>query len=156
MVETGTATAGPQVTAASGRTEWSDSLGLKIPIVSRQVNLIPGSVDVAKEFALEGHLHSGWGSRSLAWRIFLGLLPTNGEEGDAIKLEWVRQTRAMRQKWADLERSMSLIAIAAKQKNFNPLAPKKDNNDEKGQLEKEMKDLIKQDVSRTLQEFSYF
>ena len=52
---------------------------------------------------------------------------------------------------------MSLLAIAQSNKNFNPLAaPKKNANDEKAQLEKEMKDLIRQDVSRTLQEFDYF
>lgn len=35
------------------------------------------------------------------------------------------------------------------------MAPKP-KTDEKSELEKEMKDLIKQDVSRTLQEFNYF
>jgi len=59
----------------------------------------------------------------------------------------------MRKSWADLERSMSLIAIAQQNKKFNPLAPPKVDKDEKIVLEKEMKDLIKQDVSRTLQEF---
>ena len=62
----------------------------------------------------------------------------------------------MRQKWADLERSMSLIAIAQSNKKFNPLAPPKETKDEKTVIEREMKDLIKQDVSRTLQEFQYF
>ena len=72
------------------------------------------SVDVAREIALEGHLLAGWGSRSLPWRIFLGLLPvTQGIESDAVKVSWVRETRAARKKWAELEKSMSLIAIAA-------------------------------------------
>jgi len=62
---------------------------------------------------LEGHLLQGWGSRSLAWRIFLGLLPVDQEKaGETIKVGWVKETRAMRKTWADLERSMSLIAIA--------------------------------------------
>lgn len=52
----------------------------------------------------------------------------------------------MRKTWADLERSMSLIAIAQQKKNFNPLAPPKVEKDEKNVLEREMKDLIKQDV----------
>jgi len=53
------------------------------------MNAVPESVEVAKEFALEGHLHAKWGSRSLAWRIFLGLLPVSGEI-DVIKVEWVK------------------------------------------------------------------
>ena len=133
-----------QLQAAAGRTDWSDSLGLKISNLSRQINLLPDSVDVAKEFSEQGHLHFKWGSRSLAWRIFLGLLPVDqGIEADAIKVAWARETRAMRKKWADLEKSMSLIAIAASKKNFNPLAPPKADNDEKSVAEKEMKDLIK-------------
>ena len=51
---------------------------------------------------------------------------------------------------------MSLIAIAKQTKNFNPLAPVKTEKDDKATQEKEMKDLIKQDVSRTLQEYQYF
>ena len=51
---------------------------------------------------------------------------------------------------------MSLIAIAQQKKNFNPLAPIKADKDDKATAEKEMKDLIKQDVTRTLQEFDYF
>ena len=51
---------------------------------------------------------------------------------------------------------MSLIAIASKTKNFNPLAPPKEDNDIKAVQEREMKDLIKVDVHRTLQEFDYF
>ena len=45
---------------------------------------------------------------------------------------------------------MSLLAIAQTNKNFNPLAPPKVDKDEKTVIEREMKDLIKQDVSRTL------
>ena len=98
----------------SNRTDWSESLGLKIPIISRQINSIPDSIDVAKEFSQQGHLLSGWGSRSLAWRIFLGLLPVvEGLDGGAVKVNWVRDVRAMRKKWGELERSMSLIAIAS-------------------------------------------
>ena len=112
---------------------------------------MPDSIDVAREFSEQGHLHSGWGSRSLAWRIFLGLLPVDQQiDADSSKIKWVRETRAMRQKWADLERSMSLIAIASANKKFNPLAPPKATNDDKSTAEKEMKDLIKQDVYRTL------
>lgn len=123
----------------------------------RQVSNLPDSFEVAKEVALEGELLSHWGSRSLAWRIFLGLLPTDAsKDGDAVRIEWVKATRAMRQKWATLEKSMSLIAIASKNKNFNPLAPPKVEQDDKSMQEREMKDLIKQDVSRTLQEFAYF
>ena len=77
-------------------------------------------------------------------------------ESDALKQRWVRETRATRTKWAELERSMSLIAIAQQKKNFNPLAPIKADKDDKATAEKEMKDLIKQDVTRTLQEFDYF
>lgn len=51
---------------------------------------------------------------------------------------------------------MSLIAIAQSNKKFNPLAPPKVEKDDKATAEREMKDLIKQDVSRTLQEFNYF
>ena len=132
-------------------------MSLKMPIVSRQVNSIPDSIDVAREFSQQGHLLTGWGSRSLAWRIFLGILPVReGVDGDAVKVNWVRIVRAQRKKWAELEKSMSLIAIASQNKKFNPLAPPKANEDEKTVAEKEMKDLIKQDVSRTLQEFPYF
>ena len=98
-----------------------------------------------------------WGSRSLAWRIFLGLLPVvSGIDGDAMKIAWVRETRAARAKWAALEKSMSLIAIAQQTKNFNPLAPIKADKDDRATMEREMKDLIKTDVSRTLQEFEHF
>ena len=107
--------------------------------------------------SIEGGLLQRWGSRSLAWRVFLGLLPVdNGLDGDALKQCWVRETRATRAKWAELERSMSLIVMAKQQKNFNPLAPPKADKDDKATAEKEMKDLIKQDVTRTLQEFQYF
>lgn len=146
-----------QLTAAPDRTDWSGSLGLKVPQLTRQVNQISDSLDVAREISLEGHLLSGWGSRSLAWRIFLGLLPVDSQTPtDQVKLGWVRETRKMRQKWADLEKSMSLIAIAQQNKKFNPLAPVKMDKDDKSVTEREMKDLIKQDVSRTLQEFNYF
>ena len=114
----------------SNRTEWSKTLGLKITNLLRQIKTVPDSVEVAKELALEGHLHTKWGSRSLAWRIFLGLLPVSGEV-NAIKVEWVKQTRAIRQKWVALEKSISLIVIAKQTKNFNPLAPPKVVNDEK-------------------------
>ena len=145
------------LTAANNRTDWSDTLGLKVPKLNRQVNDIPDSLDAAKEFSLQGHLLTGWGSRSLAWRIFLGLLPVDQHlDGQSTKQIWVRETRASRKKWADLEKSMSLINIAKQQKNFNPLAPPKLQQDDKATAEKEMKDLIKQDVSRTLQEFNYF
>lgn len=77
------------IQTASDRTEWSSTFGLKIPTLLRQMNSVPESVEVAKEFALEGHLHAKWGSRSLAWRIFLGLLPVSGEI-DVIKAEWVK------------------------------------------------------------------
>ena len=145
------------LSAATGRTDWTESLGLKIPILTRQVNSIPDSIEVAKEVSLQGHLLQRWGSRSLAWRIFLGLLPvTPGVDGESLKVQWVRETRAQRTRWAALEKSMSLIAIAQQTKNFNPLAPAKTSQDDKASAEKEMKDLIKQDVSRTLQEFNYF
>ena len=36
-----------QLTAATDRTEWSSTLGLKVPQLIRQVNQIPDSVDVA-------------------------------------------------------------------------------------------------------------
>lgn len=94
--------------------------------MSRQLNSIPDSIDVAREFSNQGHLLTGWGSRSLAWRIFLGLLQVrDGLDGEAVKVNWVKQMRAMRKKWADLEKSMSLIAIASANKKFNPLAPPK-------------------------------
>lgn len=73
-----------------------------------------------------------------------------GIDSDALKVKWVAETRALRAKWAILEKSMSLIAIAKQTKNFNPLAPAKADKDDKTTQEKEMKDLIKQDVSRTL------
>ena len=61
------------------------------------MNQIPDSLDVAQEISLEGHLLSGWGSRSLAWRIFLGLLPVDSSAaGESVKVGWVRETRAMR------------------------------------------------------------
>jgi len=82
-------------------------------MISRQVNSLPDSLEVAKEVSLEGGLLQRWGSRSLAWRVFLGILPVEADaEGDAVKERWVRETRAIRTKWAELERSMSLIAIA--------------------------------------------
>ena len=112
--------------------------------VIRQVSNLPDSFEVAKEVALEGELLSHWGSRSLAWRIFLGLLPTDpNKDGDTVRAEWVKATRAMRQNWASLEKSMSLIAIASKNKKFNPLAPPKIDQDDKSMQEREMKDLIK-------------
>ena len=101
-----------QLQAASGRTDWSDSLNLKMATLTRQVNSLPDSIEVAREVSVEGGLLQRWGSRSLAWRVFLGLLPVDIEDGDALRLAWVRVTRASRAKWAELERSMSLIAIA--------------------------------------------
>ena len=131
-----------------------------MPTLIRQINSLPDSIEVAREVSIEGGLLQRWGSRSLAWRVFLGLLPVdsaNTDDGNAMRLAWVNTTRASRAKWAELERSMSLIVIAKQTKNFNPLAPPKAaEKDDKATQEKEMKDLIKQDVSRTLQEFDHF
>lgn len=45
----------------------------------------------------------------------------------ALKLQWVKQTRLMRDKYAELQKSLSIKAImaeqAAKKVVFNPLAP---------------------------------
>ena len=139
---------------ASGRTDWSETLGLKISALQRQINSVPDSLEVAKGLSQEGQLLARWGSRSLAWRIFLGLLPTvttsvqgNGSAGsdtttpnEVTKVQWVKRTREIRQKWADLEKSISLKVIAQTTKNFNPLAPQK--ADESLQADKEMKALI--------------
>ena len=133
-------------------------MALKVPTLTRQVKNLPGSIDTAKELSLEGQLLNKWGSRSLAWRIYLGLLTysENTDDAHAVHQTWVSQTRAWRKSWAELEKSISLIAIAQKTKNFNPLAPPKVEKDDKASQEREMKDLIKQDVNRTLQEFDYF
>ena len=95
---------------------------------------MPDSIDVAREVSIEGGLLQCWGSRSLAWRVFLGLLPVSAvdsTDGNVVRLQWVKSTRATRDHWIKLERSMSLIAIAQKTKNFNPLAPMKADKDEK-------------------------
>ena len=76
---------------------------------------MPDSIDVAREVSIEGGLLQRWGSRSIAWRVFLGLLPVGKEaitDGDAMRLQWVKSIRASRNNWIKLERSMSLIAIA--------------------------------------------
>lgn len=41
---------------ASGRTDWSDTLNLKMPTLTRQVNSLPDSIDVAREVSIEGGL----------------------------------------------------------------------------------------------------
>ena len=70
----------------------------------------------------------------------------------------MKQTKEYRKKHADLQHSLSIKALAAQiPVGFNPLAPApvKKTNDT-GFIEKEMKDMIKQDVDRTLQEHNYF
>ena len=45
-----------QLQPASGRTDWSDSLNIKLATLTRQVNSLPDSIDVAREVSIEGGL----------------------------------------------------------------------------------------------------
>ena len=68
------------------------------------------------------------------------------------------ETKAHRKKHADLHHSLSIKALAAQiPAGFNPLAPAPvQKKNDSGFIEKEMRDMIKQDVDRTLQEHNYF
>ena len=73
----------------------------------------------------QGKLLETWGTRSLAWRIFLGVLSDgSGLSPDQIKTKWVTETKVYRKKHADLHHSLSIKALAAQiPAGFNPLAP---------------------------------
>jgi hypothetical protein len=115
---------------------------------------------MGRELTIEGTLYEQWGSRSLPWRIFLGLLQdcphSDADAEEPTRVSWVKATKQHRKKWQELEQSLSLKAIIAKNKVFNPLAPPSTKTDTKATEEREMRDLIKTDVRRTLQEYDYF
>ena len=121
--------------------------------IHRNLSNLSHSIENAQELASEGTLFQHWGSRSLPWRFFLGVLTPqvpDGEEASELETRklWVRQTKEHRKKFANLQESLSLKAMISKNVMFNPLAPQP-KKDEGGYKEKEMKDLIRQDVERT-------
>jgi hypothetical protein len=104
------------------RTEWSLSIGLRLAAIRDQLLNPLESVRRAKELSSEGDLLSEWGSRSLPWRFYLGLLDVDVPDSDDIgsfssmqnmrlKMQWVKQTREMRSKFADLQQSLSIKAM---------------------------------------------
>ena len=93
------------------RTEWSDTLGLRIPLLKDQLQNPIESIRIGRNLSTEGQLLQHWGSRTLPWRLYLGLLDTYIPEtydGDIysdnlnLKVQWVRQTKAYRQQFAAL------------------------------------------------------
>lgn len=109
--------------AAQNRTDWSAHLSLKMNQIKRQLSDVESSVELARELAKEGALLDRWGSRSLAWQIFLGLLPSRPTGQAPLKVEWVQRVRAQRANWNKLEESLSIKAMMQQNKFFNPLAP---------------------------------
>ena len=56
------------------RTDWSDCLSLRLERVERTIENLPSGIQMSFEAASDGVLLETCGSRTLPWRIFLGLL----------------------------------------------------------------------------------
>jgi len=104
--------------------------------------------DLSKDMSLVqgGVLFDIYGSRSLPWRIYLGLLSADPRN-------WPQELAKSRKVFAELLRSYSVKEKLVNDKNFNPLA---NLNNPELRKEREIRDIIKADVLRTCQEFEYF
>lgn len=93
------------------------------------------------------------GSRTFCWRLFLGIIP---EEKNFVK--WVDCIKVERQKFYTKQEELKIT----KNKNldpkiFNPLATTTQNNPWTDLFkDKEMRELITQDIDRTNQEYDFF
>jgi hypothetical protein len=58
----------------SARTDWSDKLAMRVPRIKSQLKELPNNIEKALNLCNDGLLLDMFGSRSLPWRIFLGLL----------------------------------------------------------------------------------
>ena len=77
--------------SSSNRTDWSDTLGLELTVLQSSLENLKESIKKAHDLCNEGTLLQQWGSRSLPWRIFLGLLSsgTESESDEEIRLRWI-------------------------------------------------------------------
>jgi len=88
-------------------------------------------------------------------------LSSEASNGSSLTETWVRETREHREEYKRKQETLSIKAIAAQKaankQVFNPLAPPSViEKDPEAMREKEMRELVKQDVDRTCQEFAYF
>lgn len=76
---------------------------------------MPESVEKALNLCNDGLLLDIYGSRSVPWRIFLGLLNTDSTK-------WSKELALQRKNYSDLLEKYSIKSLS-KNKQFNPLAP---------------------------------
>jgi len=109
-------------------------------------------VEGFKDLSSKGELLKA-GSRTFAWRLFLGLVP---EEKNFAK--WVSQIRQKRLEF--YKKSEELHITKNKDldpKIFNPLAVHIENNPWNDMFkDKETREVITQDIDRTSQEYEFF
>ena len=55
-------------------TDWANSHPLNLKIVNSTIEELPRAFDQAPQAASKGEILNTFGTRSLPWRIFLGLL----------------------------------------------------------------------------------
>ena len=131
----------------SQRTDWTSTMALDASKIENFLCKL-SAADLARDMSL---VHSGvlldiYGSRSLPWRIYLGLLSENPSN-------WASELAKSRKVFSDRLKGQSVKEKLAVDKNFNPLA---NLGSVELKKEREMRDLIKADVLRTCQEFEYF
>jgi len=102
-----------------------------------------------KEAATDCQLLSIFGSRSIAWRCFLGLIPSGEKSKITWQSCWVTQTRKSRQEYSEKQKLLSIKVMAKNNKKsltaFNPLAvapPKNSEANSAQESEKAMRQLI--------------
>ena len=111
----------------------------------RQTYLTSFNFEHCRSLALTGDA-VGTGSRTFAWRLFLGVIP---EEGDLSK--WVEAIRKAR---GDYYRKTEDLRIVKNKeldpRFFNPLAAATENNPWNNLFkDKDVRELIVQDIDRT-------
>jgi len=129
------------------RTDWTNSMRLDANKIENFLFKLTDS-DLSRDISLVqgGVLQDIYGSRSLPWRIYLGLLSANPNN-------WAQDLAKSRKVFTELLRGQSVKEKLAIDKNFNPLA---NLNNPELRREREMRDLIKADVLRTCQEYEFF
>ena len=102
------------------------------------------NIDKYKEMAHTCELHKS-GSRTFAWRIFLGLIP---EEKNFVK--WVKLIQDERNKFYKREDELRITNNKhLDPKVFNPLAQVENNPWGDMVKDKEVREIINQDIERT-------
>lgn len=93
------------------------------------------------------------GSRTFYWKLFLGVIPETSNPA-----EWVESIRAERTEFYRKTKNLSIKKTKDLDPNFfNPLAAATENNPWNSHFkDKEVRDLITQDIERTSQEFEFF